>query len=94
MGTMATIYSIGSTDDEFKIRERMAEEVNPRTGEPVYNRATAWSLLVFYVFAAMCMSTTAVTKRETGGWKWPVIQFGFMTGLAYVSAMLVYQLLS
>ena len=94
VGTMATIYSIGSTDDEFKIRERMAEEVNPRTGEAVYTPATAWSLLIFYVFAAMCMSTTAVTKRETGGWKWPIIQFVFMTGLAYLGAMLVYQLLS
>lgn len=94
VGTMATIYSIGSTDDELRIRDRMAEEVNPRTGEPVYNQATSWSLLVFYVFAMMCMSTTAVTKRETGGWKWPIIQFVFMTGLAYVSAMIVYQVLA
>ncbi|OAV42830.1 ferrous iron transport protein B [Lewinella sp. 4G2] len=91
VGTMATIYSIGSSDDELRIRDRMAEEVNPQTGQPVYNQATSWSLLVFYVFAMMCMSTTAVTKRETGGWKWPIIQFVFMTVLAYVSAMVVYQ---
>lgn len=95
VGTMATIYSVGSAgDDELRIRDRMAEEINPLTGEPVYNQATAWSLLVFYVFAMMCMSTLAVTKRETGGWKWPAIQFTFMTALAYVSAMAVYQLLS
>ena len=94
VGTMATIYSIGSADDELRIREQMAEEVNPATGEPVYNRATSWSLLIFYVFAMMCMSTLAVTKRETGGWKWPAVQFFFMTGLAYVGAMLVYQLLT
>jgi ferrous iron transport protein B len=94
VGTMAIIYSIGSEDDEFRIRDRMAEEINPRTGEPVYNTATAWSLLVFYVFAMMCMATLAVTKRETGGWKWPIIQFTFMTVLAYVSAMAVYQVLS
>ncbi|NJC26696.1 ferrous iron transport protein B [Neolewinella antarctica] len=94
VGTMAIIYSIGSTDDELRIQDRMAEEINPRTGEPVYNQATAWSLLVFYVFAMMCMATTAVTKRETGGWKWPIIQFTFMTVLAYVSAMVVYQVLS
>lgn len=94
VGTMATIYSVGSAgDDELRVRDRMAEEINPRTGEPVYNQATAWSLLVFYVFAMMCMSTLAVTKRETGGWKWPVIQFMFMTVLAYVSAMVVYQVL-
>lgn len=95
VGTMATIYSIGSADDdEFRVRDRMAEEINPRTGEPVYNPATAWSLLVFYVFAMMCMSTLAVTKRETGGWKWPIIQFTFMTVLAYASAMITYQVLS
>ncbi len=94
VGTMATIYSIGSADDELRIRDRMAEEINPRTGQPVYNPATAWSLLVFYVFAMMCMSTSAVTKRETGGWKWPIIQFTFMTALAYVSAMAVYQLMA
>ncbi|MBC6992765.1 ferrous iron transport protein B [Neolewinella lacunae] len=94
VGTMATIYSIGSVDDELRIRERMAEEINPRTGQPVYNSATAWSLLIFYVFAMMCMSTLAVTRRETGGWKWPAIQFTFMTVLAYFSAMGVYQVLS
>jgi ferrous iron transport protein B len=95
VGTMATIYSVGSAgEDEFRIRDRMAEEINPLTGEPVYNQATAWSLLVFYVFAMMCMSTLAVTKRETGGWKWPAIQFTFMTALAYVSAMAVYQVLA
>lgn len=94
VGTMATIYSVGSADDELRIRERMAEEINPVTGQPVYNQATSWSLLVFYVFAMMCMSTLAVTKRETGGWKWPAIQFTFMTALAYFSAMIVYQVLS
>ncbi len=94
VGTMATIYSIGSADDELRIRDQMAKEINPRTGQPVYNPATAWSLLVFYVFAMMCMSTLAVTKRETGGWKWPIIQFTFMTVLAYVSAMVVYQVLA
>ncbi|MCB0636642.1 MAG: ferrous iron transport protein B [Lewinella sp.] len=94
VGTMATIYSIGSAEDEFSVRERLARERNPRTGELVYNRATSWSLLIFYVFAMMCMSTLAVVKRETRSWKWPAIQFFFMTGLAYVSSLLVYQVLS
>lgn len=94
IGTMATIYSVGSSDDEFKIRSRLAQEMNPKTGQPVYNQATAWSLLIFYVFAMMCMSTLAVTKRETKSWKWPAIQFFFMTGIAYVAAMFTYQMLS
>ena len=59
-----------------------------------YNLATALSLLLFYVFAMQCMSTVAVVKRETKSWKWPAIQFAFMTGLAYLSALLAYQLLS
>ncbi|NRB62488.1 MAG: ferrous iron transport protein B [Saprospiraceae bacterium] len=94
VGTMATIYSIGSTDDEFSIKNRMSEEVNPATGEKVYNTATSWSLLVFYVFAMQCMSTLAVVKRETHSWKWPTIQFFMMSGLAYVSSLIVYQWLA
>lgn len=94
VGTMATIYSIGSTEDESSIKERMAAERHPETGELVYTLPTSLSLLVFYVFAMMCMSTLAVVKRETNSWKWPVIQFVFMTALAYVSSWIVYQLLS
>ncbi|MEL6274223.1 MAG: ferrous iron transporter B, partial [Bacteroidota bacterium] len=93
VGTMATIYSVGSNDEVFHVRDRLAKEVHPVTGKLVYNRATAWSLLIFYVFAMMCMSTLAVTKRETKSWKWPAIQFFFMTSLAYIGAMVVYQLL-
>ncbi|MEM9931493.1 MAG: ferrous iron transporter B, partial [Bacteroidota bacterium] len=95
VGTIAIIYSVGSADeDDPRIRSQMAAAMNQRTGQPVYNSATSWSLLVFYVFAMMCVSTLAVTKRETGGWKWPAIQFVFMTGLAYVSAFAVYQVLA
>lgn len=94
VGTMATIYSIGSESDENSVRARMATEINPATGQPVYNRATSWSLLLFYVFAMMCMSTLAVVKRETKSWKWPIIQFVFMTALAYLSSLAVYQWLS
>ena len=94
VGTMATIYSIGSTDDELSIKNRMSEEVNPATGEKVYNTATSWALLVFYVFAMQCMSTLAVVKRETHSWKWPTIQFFMMSGLAYVSSLIVYQWLA
>jgi ferrous iron transport protein B len=93
VGTMATIYSIGSTDDEYSIRDRMAKEYNPLTGEPIYTLGTSLALLLFYVFAMQCMSTLAVVKKETGTWKWPIIQFFYMTSMAYLSALLVYQLL-
>lgn len=93
VGTISTIYSIQSTE-ELSIRERLATERNSETGELVFSVATSSSLLIFYVFAMMCMSTLAVVKRETGSWKWPVIQFFVMTGLAYVLSFLTYTLLS
>ncbi|MBX2876331.1 MAG: ferrous iron transport protein B [Saprospiraceae bacterium] len=94
VGTMATIYSIGSEEDESSVRDRMASERNPVTGDLVYTLPTSLSLLIFYVFAMMCMSTLAVVKRETKSWKWPIIQFVFMTAMAYLSSWVVYQSLA
>jgi ferrous iron transport protein B len=92
VGTMATIYSIGSVEDETTIRDQLSKARNPITGAPVYTMATSLSLLIFYVFALQCMSTLAVVRRETGSWKWPIIQFLFMGGLAYVGALITFQL--
>lgn len=96
VGTMATIYSIGSVNDEDAgtIKERMRAEINPETGGKRFTPAVGFSLLVFYTFAMQCMSTIAVVYRETKGWKWPMIQLAYMTILAYVSAFAVFQLLS
>jgi len=94
VGTMATIYSIGSSDDEFSVRDSMARERHLDTGLPAYTIASSFSLLLFYVFAMQCMATLAVVKRETKSWKWPIIQFSFMTAMAYLSALLAFQLLS
>lgn len=96
VGTMSTIYSIGDgADDEgITIRERLRQERNPRTGGPMYTPALAWSLLIFYVFAMMCMSTLAATQRETKSWKWPAVQLVYMMGLAYAVAFATYQFLS
>lgn len=95
VGTMATIYSVGSSQDpDFsKIRERMQADINPKTGERVYSRATAISLMIFFAFAMQCMSTVAVVRRETKSWKWPLIQIFYMTALAYLASTMVYQLL-
>ena len=95
VGTMATLYSVGSSaDDESSIKNRMQTEINPATGGPRFTLAVAFSLLVFYAFAMQCTSTLAIVKRETNGWKWPLIQLAYMTTLAYVSALIVYQTLS
>jgi ferrous iron transport protein B len=95
VGTMATIYSIGSVgeDDTSTIKERMRAEVNPETGLPRFTPAVGMSLLVFYTFAMQCMSTIAIVYRETKGWKWPMLQLTYMTLLAYVSAFVIYQIL-
>ena len=94
VGTMATIYSIEDDSDVASIRTSMSQDRNSETGELVYTKATTWSLLIFYVFAMQCMSTLAIVRRETKSWKWPIIQFFLMTGLAYLCSFLVYQWLS
>ncbi len=94
VGTMATIYSVGSKGDEMSIRERMSVEKNIKTGKLTFDLATGLSLLLFYVFAMQCMSTLAVVRKETGTWKWPILQFFFMTSIAYFSSLIVYQILS
>lgn len=94
VGTMATIYSIGSAgDDSESIRAKMSKELRP-DGTQVYSVATSVSLLVFYVFALQCMSTLAVVKRETKSWQWAFFQFVLMAFLAYVGSYIAYQVLS
>lgn len=95
VGTMATIYSVGSDEekDYDNIRQHMKTETFADNGAKVYSTATVISLLIFFAFAMQCMSTLAVVRRETQSWKWPLIQFIYMTGLAYVSSFIVYQLL-
>lgn len=92
VGTLATIYSVGS-DDEQTIKSRMAAEVNPVLGGPLFNFASGVSLLLFYAFAMQCMSTLAVVKKETNSWKWPMWQLFVMSAIAYIVALAAYQLL-
>lgn len=96
VGTMSTIYSMGGEvdDENATIKNRMRAEINPATGKPMYDAALGFSLLIFYAFAMQCMSTLATTYRETKSWKYPLIQFTYMTALAYLSAFAVYQWLS
>lgn len=92
VGTLATIYSVGSEEEET-IKNRMAAEVNPVLGTPRFNFASGVSLLLFYAFAMQCMSTLAVVRRETNSWKWPLWQLAVMTAIAYVVALGAYQFL-
>ncbi|NGX83202.1 ferrous iron transport protein B [Aequorivita sp. KMM 9714] len=92
VGTLATIYSVGS-DDEQTIKSRMAAEVNPVLGGPLFNFASGISLLLFYAFAMQCMSTLAIVKKETNSWKWPMWQLVVMSVIAYVVSLAAYQFL-
>ena len=92
VGTLATIYSVGN-DDVETIKNRMAAEVNPSTGAPLFNLASGISLLLFYAFAMQCMSTLAIVKRETNSWKWPMWQLTSMTVVAYLVALTAFQIL-
>ena len=92
VGTLATIYSVGS-DEEETIKNRMSAEVNTFTKKPLFNMASGISLLLFYAFAMQCMSTLAVVKRETNTWKWPAAQLVFMSIFAYIVALIAYQIL-
>nr|WP_315253499.1 ferrous iron transport protein B [uncultured Flavobacterium sp.] len=93
VGTLATIYSVGGTDNENTIKNKMAAEINPVTGEKVFNFASGISLLMFYAFAMQCASTLAITKKETNSWKWPAGQLVFMSTLAYLVALITFQIL-
>lgn len=92
VGTLATIYSVGN-DDEATIKNRMAAEVNPILGGPLFTFASGISLLLFYAFAMQCMSTLAIVKKETNSWKWPILQLVIMSSFAYIVALLAFQFL-
>ena len=79
VGTLGTIYAVEGTEDSEGLRHALQNELTP---------GGAVALLIFFAFAMQCMSTVAVVRRETGGWKWPVVQFAYMTFLAYVCALL------
>lgn len=99
VGTVAVVYSLGEDldieDDTQKqtLLSKMKSEINRNTGKPTYNFATGISLLLFYAFAMQCMATIAIVRKETGSWRWTLIQTAFMTGLAYFAAFIAYQLL-
>ncbi len=92
VGTMATLYSVGEDDKGLLLSDKM-RAAKRNDGSLLFSLATGISLMIFYVFAMQCMSTLAITRRETKTWKWPIIQFVYMTSIAYGMSFIAYQLL-
>ncbi|MDF1702044.1 MAG: ferrous iron transport protein B [Planctomycetota bacterium] len=91
VSTLGIVYSVGEADEEsVPLRERMKADKRP-DGSPVHTPLTSISLMVFFVLACQCMSTLAVVKRETNSWRWPLFMVVYMTVLAYVASLIVYQ---
>ncbi len=91
VGTMATIYGVGSDDEQSStLKERMQNDKIHASENKLFSFGTSLALMVFYAFALQCMSTIAVVKRETGSWKWPTYQFIWFGFLAWMGAFLVH----
>jgi ferrous iron transport protein B len=100
MGVLGVIYNlggdldVGEQSDQTRLQSRLKAARWDDTGEPVYNLPVALSLMVFFALCAQCAATLAVIKRETASWFWPAFAFGYMTLLAYVGALVTYQVTS
>ncbi|WP_185864380.1 ferrous iron transport protein B [Blattabacterium cuenoti] len=89
VSTMTSVYNIEKKEN-VSLNEKMKNDSFSETKKPI---ATGLSILSFYAFSMQCMSTLSIIKKETKSWKWPVIQFVFMTILAYVTSFIIYQTL-
>jgi ferrous iron transport protein B len=91
VSTLGLAYGMEADDeDPVQLRQAMREDTD-EAGKPVHTKLSGLALMVFFVYACQCMSTIAVVKRETKGWKWPVFMFVSMTAIAYAAALLVFQ---
>ncbi len=94
VSTLSIVYGLGADGDESTGLYETMRRATRADGTAVFTVATSISLLVFYVLAMQCLPTQAATRRETGGWKWPLFQLAYMTVLAYGASLLTYQALS
>ncbi len=92
VSTLATLYNVENTDGGvIRLSESLRNDTDPATGKKRYGILFALSLMVYYVYAAQCMATFAIVRTETNSWKWPFLMIGYMTALAYLMSLAVYQ---
>jgi ferrous iron transport protein B len=90
VSTMAIVYNAGSEEETADLESAMLADTRP-DGSPVWTPLVGVSLLIWFVLAMQCISTLAIVRRETGGWRWPLGMLLYMNGLAYVLCLVVYQ---
>jgi ferrous iron transport protein B len=92
VSTMGIVYSVGGDADEANpdLRQALRNERHS-DGRPAYPPLVGFALMIFFALACQCMSTLAVVKRETGGYRWPLFLFAYMTVLAWAVTFVVYQ---
>jgi len=92
VSTLSIIYNVGKDENEQSQTLISAiKDAKTDDGAPAWTPLKALTLMVFFVLAMQCMSTLAIVRRETNSWRWPIFMTVYMTGLAYVAAMLTYQ---
>jgi ferrous iron transport protein B len=100
MGVLGVIYHLGrdvnvsGEADQNRLREQLRAATWDDSGKPVYNLPVALSIMVFFALCAQCAATLAVIRRETNTWRWPAFTFAYMTTLAYIGALITYQVSS
>jgi ferrous iron transport protein B len=94
ISTLGTIYNIENANDAGRVSltQHMKNDVDPATGRRIFTPLTGICLMIYYVLAMQCLSTVAVMRRETNGWKWPLFQAAYMTALAYGATFVVYRI--
>jgi len=92
VGTMSIVYSVeGGAEKEDGVLAKTLREQKRADGSAEFSTLTCLSILVFFVLSMQCVSTLAVVRRETNSFRWPLFQFCYMTGTAWIAAFLVYQ---
>jgi ferrous iron transport protein B len=91
ISTLGVVFGIGEADEENKPLRQALRDARHADGSPVMTPLSGVSLMIFFLLACQCMSTIAVVKKESGSWKWPVFLFTYMTVLAYLASLAVYQ---
>jgi len=91
ISTLGVVFGIGEADEENKPLRQALRDARHADGTPVMTPLSGISLMIFFLLACQCMSTLAVVRRESGSWKWPVFLFSYMTVLAYMASLAVYQ---